>query len=241
MENILIILRNWLIAKRLSILNAFVWAVIIYCLIRQHVYMAFILMFIISLSGIAPIKEKLIKIIRSTFLIKFYNIVIWFLSYILSLKLLSYSTGIDEEKLKFSPAILAIPVSVIVIYFLILIFSFLMILLMQLVTPFSVFMTTKFKNKILKSDSFNFASRFNYLIILLAPFLLAAVYLAPPFMRLALLADSSFVSDCGPRDKSKSYIRIDEESCLRFDLNFSTLSNDPVIIPSKTKKPAKQE
>lgn len=226
---------NWLKNRRNGIVIFVFWAIIIYCMLKQHIYIAFILMFIMSLIEIRPIKDILIKFIKSTFALKLYNLIIWFSSYVLSLKLLSYFTGINEEKLKFAPAIMAIPISVIMMYVLVLLFSFLMIFAMQIMTPFSIFMTTRFKNNILKSRAYDFANRFNHLIILLAPVLLVAVYLSPPFMRLALLADSSFVSDCGSKEKNKSYIRIDKKTCLKFELNFSTLSTDPVVI-SKIKQ-----
>lgn len=237
MQKLSILLFGWIYDRRLTFLKLCLWGFIIYCLMKQHVYTAFILMFLISIKGIIPIRERLIKIIKSAFLIKFYNVFVWFLSYIISLKLLSYTTGIGEDKLKFSPVIMAIPVSVILIYFFVLIFSFLMIFVLQILTPFSVFMTTRFKNRIIESKTYAFASRFNYLIILLAPFLLVAIYISPPFMRLALLADSSFISDCGVKEKSKTYIRINQKSCLRFDLNIFTLANDPVVIASEVRKP----
>lgn len=57
------------------------------------------------------------KIIKSTFSIKFYNVVIWFISYVLTLKMLSVIYGVDEEYLKYSPAVVAIPISICILYF----------------------------------------------------------------------------------------------------------------------------
>jgi len=236
MERLVIITLNWLYEKRHNVITFFAYIILAALLLKQHVYSAFALMFLISLKETYPISKKLIKIAKSAFMIKFYNIFIWFLSYIISLKVLSYSIGISEDKLKYAPVIVAIPVSIILTYMLIALISLFMLLSIHVFAQLSFFMTTKLKTKITKSGYYVFASRFYYLMVLLVPFLLAVAYISPYFIRLALLADSTFISDCGEKEKNRTYIRVDDKSCLVFNLNWSVITETPKKIISDEKK-----
>lgn len=236
MERFVILTLNWLYEKRHNVITFLAYIILAALLLKQHIYSAFALMFLISLKETYPISKKLIKIAKSAFMIKFYNIFIWFLSYIISLKALSYSIGISEDKLKYAPVIMAVPVSIILIYMLIALTSLFMLLSIQVLAQLSFFMTTKLKTKITKSGYYIFASKFYYLMVLLVPFLLAVAYISPYFIRLALFADSTFISDCGEKEKNRTYIRVDDKSCLVFNLNWSVITKTPKKIISDAKK-----
>ncbi|WP_168385215.1 hypothetical protein [Erwinia amylovora] len=236
MKKFLIVTLKWLYTKRRGIIEFLAYAIFFILLMKEHIYTASIVMFLISLKGVYPISKKLVKITKSAFVLKLYNIVIWFSSYIISLKILSFSIGISEDKLKYAPVIMAVPVSIIIIYILIAVISLLMLLSLQVMAHLSLFMTTKLKNKITNSEYYIFASRFHYLIFLLVPFSLATAYVSPYFIRLALLADSTFISDCGIKDRKKTYIRIDDKSCISFNLNWSVINKDPERIASLAEK-----
>lgn len=236
MERFVILILKWLYEKRRNIITFLAYVIIATLLLNQYIYSAFALMFLISLKEIYPISKNLIKIAKNAFMIKFYNIFIWFLSYIISLKTLSYSIGISEDKLKYAPVIMAVPVSIILIYMLIAFTSLFMLLSLQILAQLSFFMTTKLKAKITNSEYYIFASRFYYLMVLLIPFLLAVAYISPYFIRLALFADSTFISDCGIKGRNKTYIRIDDKSCLSFNLNWSVINKNPEKIASLAEK-----
>ncbi|QLH62872.1 hypothetical protein [Serratia symbiotica] len=236
MERFVILTLNWLYEKRHNVIIFLAYIILAALLLKQHVYFAFALMFLISLKETYPISKKPIKIAKSAFMIKFYNIFIWFLSYVISLKVLSYSIGISEDKLKYAPVIMAIPVSIILIYMLIALASLFMLLSIQVLAQLSFFMTTKLKTKITKSEYYIFASRFYYLMVLLVPFLLAVAYISPYFIRVALFTDSTFISDCGEKEKNRTYIRVDDKSCLVFNLNWSVITETPKKIISDEKK-----
>lgn len=236
MERFVKLTLTWLYEKRYNVIIALAYIILAALLLKQHVYSAFALMFLISLKEIFPLSKKLIKIAKSTFMIKFYNIFIWFFSYIISLKALSYSIGISEEKLKYAPAIMAIPVSIILIYMLIALASLFMLLSIQVLAQLSFFMTTNLKTKITESGYYIFARKIHYLMVLLVPLLLAIAYISPYFIRLALLADSTFISDCGEKEKNRTYIRIDDKSCLVFNLNWSVITEAPKKIISNEEK-----
>lgn len=237
MKKIFTLTLNWLFEKKYNVITFIAYMIIAALLLKQHIYSAFALMFLISLKEIYPISKKLIIIAKSAFMIKFYNIFIWFISYIISLKILSYSIGISEDKLKFAPLIMAVPVSIILVYILIALLSLFLLLSIQVLAQLSFFMTTNLKNRITKSGYYIFANRFYFLMILLIPFLMGVAYISPYFIRLALLADSTFISDCGEKEKNRSYLRIDDKSCLAFDLNWSVITETPkkIIIDEKDK------
>lgn len=237
MKRFFILTLKWLYEKRHNVITFAAYMIIAALLLKQHVYSAFVLMFLISLKEIYPISKKLIIITKSAFMIKFYNIFIWFLSYILSLKILSYSIGISEDKLKYAPAIMAVPISILLVYILIAFLSLFLLLSIQVLAQLSFFMTANLKNKITSSEYYIFASRFYFLMILLIPFSIGAAYISPYFIRLALLADSTFISDCGEKEKNRTYLRVDDKSCLAFDLNWSVITKAPkkIIIDEKNK------
>ncbi|WP_312829958.1 hypothetical protein [Pantoea anthophila] len=228
--------QSWLYEKKHQVIIFITYVTITVLLLKQHVYSAFALMFLISLKEIHPISKKLITIAKSAFVIKFYNVFIWFLSYIISIKILSYSIGISEDKLKYAPVIMAVPVSIILIYMLIVLLSFFLLLSIQVLAQLSFFMTTSIKNKITKSGYYIFASKLYYLMILLIPFLMGIGYISPYFIRLALLADSTFISDCGKKEKNRTYLRVDDKSCLIFDLNWSVITETPKKITIDERK-----
>lgn len=160
-----------------------------------------------SLYKLYPERYLLAKIIKSAFVIKFYNVVIWFVSYILALKTLNVLYGVDEEYLKFSPAIVAIPISIIV------------------VCSFLVFVTSVFSAISMATGNIvggsprslnaaNNQSTYNRMVTTL-PFLMIVSFVplilaAQSFdyvSRIAILSDASFVSDCGTKKWRVMYLR----------------------------------
>ncbi len=199
----------------------------------EHFFIAFSVFFIYSLYKLYPERHLLAKIIRSAFAIKFYNVVIWFISYILTLKMLSVIYGVNEEYLKFSPAVVAIPVSICVLYF-----------FLVLVTGIfsAVGMITGYVVRLLpgcikvnyeQSLFVRVVTILQSLVIVVAiPFFIAALssdYVA----RIAILSDASFLSDCGAKQSRVMYLRKNNNECLMFILNRNVFSEQPVIVYSK--------
>ncbi|MDD9341349.1 MAG: hypothetical protein PV362_17245 [Providencia heimbachae] len=198
-----------------------------------YIFVSFLIFFIYSLYKLYPEKYLLIKIIKSTFTIKFYNLVIWFISYILALKFLNVFFGINEEYLKFSPAIIAIPVSICVLY----------LLLMVITSIFSVtcFITNHCADYLPKYSKvdyeqfifFRLSTLFQSLtVVALIPLFLAILSLiySP---KIVILSDASFISDCGVKQWGVMYLRKNNNECYKFTLN-STLFSEPLLtIPSK--------
>jgi hypothetical protein len=149
------------------------------------------------------------------------------------LKLISYQTGIEETNLKFAPAIMAIPLSLILVFSLVMIFTMSMVILLQILSYFSPFMTSKIKKKIVESKFYLFSTRSFYVIPLLAPVLVIVASVSDPVFKVALLSDSSFISDCGVKQKDKMYIRIDSHSCLVSTLDMNVFRTQPAVIQSE--------
>lgn len=224
---------QWLYSKRRGILELITWGCIALFLYREHVYISYALLFALSIVKTKPILPSVLRIAKNAYVIKFYNIVIWFVAYIISLKLISYQTGIDETNLKFAPAIMAIPLSLILVFCLVMIFTMSMIILLQILSYFSPFMTSKIKTKIVESKFYLFSTRSFYVIPLLAPVLIIIASISAPVFKIALLADSSFISDCGVKRKDKMYIRIDSHSCLVSTLDMNVFKTRPEVIQSE--------
>lgn len=151
---------QWLYTRWRKCLEFIAWLAISLFLYTGHVYISFISIFFISIFMIRPILPDIIKIAKNTYIIKFYNVVLWFVSYTISLKLISYQTGALEEHLKFSPAALAFPLSLILVFSIIIILCFLMLTLLQILSLSSIFITSNVKNKIIKSKFYFFCNAF---------------------------------------------------------------------------------
>ncbi|WP_405077848.1 hypothetical protein [Pectobacterium versatile] len=211
------------------------WFAFGFLLLTEHAYLAFFVLFLLSIVKIAPISTELYNIAKNAYVIRFYNIIIWFLSYIFSLKSLSYQTGIMEENLKFAPGIIAFPLSLVLMFSIIMIFSLLMLSFLQITSCFSILMTEKFKNKILESQFYLISTRLFYIIPILFPIIAGTSYISEPIVKIALLSDSSFSSDCGEKRRDKMYIRIDSHSCMVSTLDINIFTSPLEIIKSEKK------
>ena len=231
--NALCKIAQWLYSKWRGVLETITWVIIGLFLYLGHVYISYILLFILSFFKIKPILPAMLIVAKNAYIIKFYNIIIWFLSYVISLKLISYQTGIEENNLKFAPAIMAIPLSLILVFCLVMISTTSMVILLQIFSYFSPFMTSKIKKIIIESKFYLFSTRSIYVIPLLAPVLIIIASVSDPVFKVALLADSSFISDCGVKRKDKMYVRIDSHSCLVSTLDINVFSTKLEVIKSE--------
>ncbi len=199
----------------------------------EHVFIAFFVLFIYSLYKLYPERNLLLKIIKSTFAIKFYNVVIWFISYVLTLKMLSVIYGIDEEYLKFSPAIVAIPISICVLYFFLMLATGISSAIGMITGNIVGFLPVWVKVNYEQSIFVRVVTMLQSLIIVVAiPFFLAALssdYVA----RIAILSDASFLSDCGAKQWRVMYLRKNNNECYKFILNRNVFTEKPEILNSK--------
>lgn len=224
---------QWLYMRRKGVAELIAWCLVGVSLLTEHVYLGFIVLLLLSAVKILPIIHDIFRIAKNAYVIKFYNIVIWFSAYVISLKFLSYQTGIMEENLKFSPAIMAIPLSLVLAFAIIMVLSMSMMLMLQVLSHFSIFMTTRLKNKVVESRFYLFSTRSIYIIPLLAPVIVLTVFISGPVFKMALLSDSSFISDCGEKKKDKMYLRIDSHSCMVSTLDVNVFTSQPEIIKSE--------
>lgn len=199
----------------------------------KHVFIAFSVLFIYSLYKLYPERYMLEKIIKSTFSIKFYNVAIWFISYVLTLKMLSVIYGVDEEYLKYSPAVVAIPISICILYFFLVLVAGISSAVGMITGNVVGFLPERAKVYYEQSIFVRFVTILQSLVIVVAiPFLLAAIssgYVA----KIAILSDASFVSDCGVKQWGVMYLRRNNNECYRFTLNRNVFSEQPVIMNSK--------
>lgn len=197
----------------------------------QHEYIAMGLFYIYSLCHIYPNREKFSIIIKNSLVINFYRVVILFISYILSLKYLSVHMGIEEKYLKFSPTILAIPISLFIVVVLIFVVSMVYSLLRIIAGQFSMLVPDGVEK--LNNTSFIRWGDFSIHIVtvLVLPYFIMA-YSIDYVERVSLLADAAFISDCGEMSNSKMYLRKNNKECYVFMLNKNFLTDSSNVIKS---------
>lgn len=199
----------------------------------KHVFIAFSVLFIYSLYKLYPERYLLTKIIKSVFAIKFYNVFIWFISYVLSLKILSVIYGVDEEYLKFSPTVVAIPVSICVLYFFLVLITGVFSILGMMINYIVGFLPKQVKVNYEQSIFVRVVTMLQSLVIVVAiPFFLA-VLSSNYVTKIAILSDASFLSDCGAKQWRVMYLRKNNNVCYKFTLNRNVFSEQPVIVNSK--------
>lgn len=213
-----------------ALLSLIVLVPCVYLIYKQHIYWAAAIIFCHCLYRFIPIGPQVLKVAKSTFSIKFYNVVIWFMAYVLSLKFLSFSMGIDEDNLKFAPAVVAVPLSFVLIFVMTMVFSGLLVLVSHIACQFSLLLPQSIRNAVFNSRFVDFADRFPGIIFLLLPALFLVILLTPFFVKVGLLADARFVSDCGAKAKDAMYLRIDDKQCYRFTLDRFIFSREPDVI-----------
>ncbi|HGG8853259.1 hypothetical protein L8O44_00725 [Enterobacter roggenkampii] len=197
----------------------------------QHEYIAIGLFYVYSLCHVYPDREKFFIIIKNSLIINFYRVTILFISYILSLKYLSVHMGIDEKYLKFSPTILAIPISLFIVVVLIFVVSMVYSALRIFAGQFLMLVpggVEKLNNtRFIKWGDFSI----HIVTVLMLPYFLMA-YSIDYVERVSLLADAAFISDCGKISNRKMYLRKNNEECYVFALNKNFLTESPSIIKS---------
>ncbi|EBG3739926.1 hypothetical protein FIX48_21390, partial [Salmonella enterica] len=170
----------------------------------QHEYIAMGLFYIYSLCHVYPNRGKFFIIIKNSLVINFYRVVILFISYILSLKYLSVHMGIEEKYLKFSPTILAIPISLFIVIVLIFVVSMVYSLLRIIAGQFSMLVP----DGVEKLNNTSFIKwgdlSIHIVTVLVLPYFIMA-YSIDYVERMSLLADAAFISDCGEMSNGKMY------------------------------------
>ncbi|HEO9725176.1 hypothetical protein I5501_13945 [Citrobacter freundii] len=201
----------------------------------QHEYIAMGLFYIYSLSHVYPNRGKFFIIIKNSLVINFYRVVILFISYILSLKYLSVHMGIEEKYLKFSPTILAIPISLFIVIVLIFVVSMVYSLLRIIAGQFSMLVP----DGVEKLNNTSFIKwgdlSIHIVTVLVLPYFIMA-YSIDYVERMSLLADAAFISDCGEMSNSKMYLRKNNKECYVFTLNKNFLTDSPNVIKSLSKE-----
>ncbi len=204
---------------------------LLWLMYTQHEYIAMGLFYVYSLCHVYPNREKFFIIIKNSLVINFYRVVIIFISYILSLKYLSVHMGVEEKYLKFSPTILAIPISLFIVVVLIFVVSMVYSLLRIIAGQFSMLVPDGVEK--LNNTSFIKWGDFSIHIVtvLVLPYFIMA-YSIDYVERVSLLADAAFISDCGEMSNSKMYLRKNNKECYVFTLNKNFLTDSPNVIKS---------
>lgn len=201
----------------------------------QHEYIAMGLFYIYSLCHVYPNRGKFFIIIKNSLVINFYRVVILFISYILSLKYLSVHMGIEEKYLKFSPTILAIPISLFIVIVLIFVVSMVYSLLRIIAGQFSMLVPDGVE-KLNNTSFIKWGDLSIHIVTVLVLLYFIMAYSIDYVERMSLLADAAFISDCGEMSNSKMYLRKNNKECYVFTLNKNFLTDSPNVIKSLSKE-----
>ena|GEM_PF-1610941 len=227
---------EWIYQRREALIGLVFYSLAALFLFKGHIFFAYLLIYVVSLWKINDVKDVVLRFGKSTIAVKFYNIAIWYVSYLLSTKLLSYFFSLNESELKFSPGILAVPVSIILIYILVLVCALFPIVIMQAISFLSIFISRRIINRVSESTFYKVCKNYYHLIIVLSPLYILVAFAIPYVVKVSLLADAQFVSDCGPKQHDKMYLTVNEKECYELTLDRNYLFSNPQLVPKPVKK-----
>ncbi|OZS74811.1 hypothetical protein CHI95_09510 [Providencia rettgeri] len=177
-------------------------------------------------------KDLILKFVKSRLVVNFYNLFILFISGIIALKGLSFILDIEEDKFKFAPIILSVPISIFIAWFIVLsacLISFVIIpatLIFKIISDraYDWVSNTKFIRLIRNSV---------YIMVFITPFIFIIALAFPILVKIAILSDASFISDCGEKNLETVYLRINTKECYEYSPWFYL--NEPIKIESNAK------
>ena len=177
-------------------------------------------------------KDLILKFVKSRLVVNFYNLFILFISGIIALKGLSFILDIEEDKFKFAPIILSVPISIFIAWLIVVgscLISFVMI------PATSIF-------KIISGHIYDWVSNTRfvrlirnsmYIMVFIAPFIFMIALAFPTLVKIAILSDTNFISDCGEKNLETVYLRINPKECYEYSPWFYL--NEPIKIESNAK------
>lgn len=210
-----------------TFITLLLWGGVIALMHFQYFYLAFFAVFIGCLFRIHSERRVIIPLLKNYF-IRFYQIVILSMSYVLSLHIINYMYGIDKENLSFSPWVFAVLISMMLLFLLVISTSFCFMFSQAMLSPFQMFVSDEFKNKLANLTIVRLADKCWDMAFISIPIVAAAAYYSDDVISLALRIDAYTATDCAEPDSHRSYIRKNSNECYFFD-NSSILSKPKLI------------
>lgn len=223
-------LSSFSLEKKAKIITAFLWGIAILFLYNGYFVATY---FLIAVCSLFRLKEVwgLIKYVLVNYFVKIYQILIVYFFSVLSVHYINISMGIEKDYLNYSPWIMAVFLSITLLFLFVMITSFLYMGCQSIGSVFRMFVTDNFVSHIKDYPFVKLLDKTWDITFISLPFVVLIVFYSDNILYMALRLDAYSASDCGNKGIENVYIRKNNNECYLFTSRFS--AEQPVLIKSK--------
>lgn len=223
-------LSSYLSVNKGKIITVSLWIIAISFLYNGFFWPAYILISIGSLLRLSQ-EWPLIKHIIKSYFLRIYQILIVYVFSVISVQYINISMGIERDYLNYSPWIMAVFLSITLLFFLLIVISFSFMSFQSTGSVFRMFVTENFVNRIKKHPSVRFLDKTWDICFISLPFVILISFYSDNILYASLRLDAYSATDCSKQHSNNVYIRKNNDECYLFKSRFSFYQ--PTLIKSK--------
>ncbi|MNG67811.1 hypothetical protein D3C81_1126870 [compost metagenome] len=222
-------LLSYLSINKVKVIIVSLWIISFSFLYNDSFWPAYIL---ISIGSSLRLSQEwpLIKHIIKSYFLKIYQILIVYVFSVISVQYINISMGIERDYLNYSPWIMAVFLSITLLFFLLMIISFLFMSLQSAGSIFRMFATESFVSRIKKHPSVRLLDKTWDICFISLPFVILICFYSENILYVSLRLDAYSSTDCSKQRSNNVYIRKNSNECYLFKSRFGV--EQPTLIKS---------
>lgn len=223
-------LSSYLSVNKGKIITFSLWIIAISFLYNGIFWPAYIL---ISIGCLLRLSQEwpLIKHIIKNYFLRIYQALIVYVFSFLSVQYINISMGIERGYLNYSPWIMAVLLSITLLFILLIIISFSFMSFQSIGSVFRMFATEKFVSRIKKHPSVRILDKTWDICFILLPIAIFIAFNSDSILYASLRLDAYSSTDCSQQQSNDVYIRKNSNECYLFKSRFGF--EQPTLIKSK--------
>ncbi|MDE1489122.1 hypothetical protein KKI90_23300 [Xenorhabdus bovienii] len=211
------------------LITMILWGVALTSFSYGYMWLAFSIVYFGNILSIFSEWQGIKNILRKYFL-KFYQLIILSVSYIISVKYLNYRFDIENDYLTHSPWIVSIIFSAVLLFILLGVWVVISFLIHLLIAILSDFLPKNWIDKINNTKVMKLSNKSMNILLIVLPFYFLFAYIGEPLIKVALRMDAYAASDCGETKPNTAYLRKNDKECYVFSPWLSL--EEPSVKPS---------
>ncbi|WP_248463749.1 hypothetical protein [Pectobacterium versatile] len=223
-------LSSFSLEKKAKIITVCLWGTALLFLYKGYFWATY---FLIATCSLLRLREDwgLIERVFRDYFVKIYQILIIYFSSVLSIHYINITMGIEKDYLNYSPWIMAVFLSIALLFFFLIITSFLYMGCQSIGSAFRVFVSDGFVSRMKNYPLVRLLDKTWDVVFIAIPFVGSMFFYSDNILFAALRLDAYSASDCADGKIERVYIRKNSNECYSFTSRFGTES--PVLIKSK--------
>lgn len=188
---------------------------------------------LISIGSLLRLHQEwpLLKSIIKNYFLRIYQILIVYVFSIFSIQYINMSMGIEKEYLNYSPWVMAVFLSIMLLFLLLMSIAFSFMGMQSAGSIFRMFLSDNFVNRLKENKSVRVLDKTWDICFILLPFVIFIGFYADNILYASLRLDAYSATDCSEQINNKVYIRKNSNECYLFTSRFGV--DKPDLIKSK--------